>query len=256
MKGIGAVKSRILLVEDDEMIREGISDYLQGREHIYEVDCAATGQEGLGKIKEGGYDLILLDVMLPGMSGFILLRELRKSSEVPVIMITAKVREEDRLRGYELGCDDYVCKPFLLSELYAKVGAILRRSKSSDADARDGAILRRNRLGDADGGDGEKGKHKLTCGKIQADLKMQEVWVNERKVDLTPKEFDLLITLLRHPNQIFTRELLLDLVWGMDYEGTDRTVDNHIKKLRKSLGVEGRQIKTIYSKGYKISEKG
>ena len=85
---------------------------------------------------------------------------------------------------------------------------------------------------------------------------MQEVWVNERKVDLTPKEFDLLITLLRHPNQIFTRELLLDLVWGMDYEGTDRTVDNHIKKLRKSLGVEGRQIKTIYSKGYKISEKG
>ena len=240
MKGIGAVKSRILLVEDDEMIREGISDYLQGREQIYEVDCAATGQEGLGKIKEGGYDLILLDVMLPGMSGFILLRELRKSSEVPVIMITAKVREEDRLRGYELGCDDYVCKPFLLSELYAKVGAILRRSG----------------LGDADGGDGEKGKHKLTCGKIQADLKMQEVWVNERKVDLTPKEFDLLITLLRHPNQIFTRELLLDLVWGMDYEGTDRTVDNHIKKLRKSLGVEGRQIKTIYSKGYKISEKG
>ena len=240
MKGTGAVKSRILLVEDDEMIREGISDYLQGREQIYEVDCATTGQEGLEKIKEGDFDLILLDVMLPGMSGFSLLRELRKSSEVPVIMITAKVREEDRLKGYELGCDDYVCKPFLLSELYAKVGAILRRSKS----------------GDGDGEERANEKRRLSCGQIQADPKMQEVWVNERNVDLSPKEFDLLITLLRHPNQIFTRELLLDLVWGMDYDGTDRTVDNHIKKLRKSLGEAGRQIQTIYSKGYRITEKG
>lgn len=239
MERLGSnVKGRLLLVEDDEMIREVVSDYLQGREGAFEVECAATGKEGLRLMQEESFDLVLLDVMLPGMSGFSLLRELRKQKDTPVIMITAKVREEDRLRGYELGCDDYVCKPFLMSELYAKVGAILRRAMGNCV------------TGEEAGQESQK----LVCGQIALNPKMREVWVSEKEIPLTPKEFDLLITLLRHPNQIFTREILLELVWGMDYDGTDRTVDNHVKKLRKSLGAAGKQIKTIYSKGYKISE--
>lgn len=238
-----SVKGRLLLVEDDEMIREVVSDYLQGREGAFEVECASTGKEGLRLMQEESFDLILLDVMLPGMSGFSLLRELRKQKDTPVIMITAKVREEDRLRGYELGCDDYVCKPFLMSELYAKVGAILRRTKGNGATGEETTREKATRE-----------NSNLVCGQIALDPKTREVWALEKKIQLTPKEFDLLITLLRHPNQIFTREILLELVWGMDYDGTDRTVDNHVKKLRKSLGAAGKQIKTIYSKGYKISE--
>lgn len=231
-----SLKGRILLVEDDEMIREVVSDYLQGREQSYEVECASTGKEGLKLMQEKSFDLILLDVMLPGMSGFSLLRELRKQKDTPVIMITARVREEDRLKGYELGCDDYVCKPFLMSELYAKVGAVLRRTKGN-------------------GSDKDREKPVLSCGLIRADLAAGEVFVKGEKIDLTPKEYDLLIMLMRRPDQIFTREVLLELVWGMDYDGTDRTVDNHVKKLRKSLGAAHSQIRTIYGKGYKLTGK-
>ena len=230
---------RILLVEDDEMIREVIFDYLKGREGIYDVECASTGKEGLSLLRNKSYDIILLDVMLPGMSGFSLLRELRKTKDTPVIMITAKVREEDRLEGYALGCDDYVCKPFLMSELYAKIGAILRRAKGKN--------------------DGENqdmdGECLLSSGPLTVNQRTREVFVNKSLVTLTPKEYDLLITLLKRPNMIFTREMLLDIVWGMDYDGTDRTVDNHVKKLRKSLGAAGSQIKTIYGKGYKLTGK-
>ena len=230
-------------MEDDEMISEAVCDYLEGREGAYEVDCASTGKEGLRLMKEGIYDIILLDVMLPGMSGFSLLRELRKTKNTPVIMITAKVREEDRLEGYELGCDDYVCKPFLMSELYAKIGAILRRTKKSEED-------------NAEKKEGEKNADKIiTYGQISVNVNTREVWAREEKVSLTPKEYDLLVTLLSHPDWIFTRDMLLELVWTMDYVGTDRTVDNHVKKLRKSLGVAGSQIKTIYGKGYKLTWK-
>lgn len=223
-------------MEDDAMIREVICDYLQGREKLYELDVAATGGEGLQKFREQSHDLILLDVMLPEMSGFVLLREIRRTSDIPVIMITARVREEDRLKGYELGCDDYVCKPFLMSELYAKVGAVLRRTKGN-------------------GSDKDREKPVLSCGMIRADLAAGEVFVKGEKIDLTPKEYDLLIMLMRRPDQIFTREVLLELVWGMDYDGTDRTVDNHVKKLRKSLGAAHSQIRTIYGKGYKLTGK-
>ena len=227
------------MVEDDEMISEAICDYLQGREGIYEVECASTGMEGLWLMQENSYDMILLDIMLPGMSGFSLLRELRKTKDVPVIMITAKIREEDRLKGYELGCDDYVCKPFLMSELYAKIGAVLRRAKKNEDG--DGAQTEANRL--------------LSCGMITVNQQTREAFTDKKFVSLTPREYDLLITLLKRPNMIFTREMLLELVWGRDYDGTDRTVDNHVKKLRKSLGAAGSQIKTIYGKGYKLSER-
>ena len=221
---------RILLVEDDLQIAEGIIDYFRGHEQAFEMELATNGTLGMQMIHENNYDLILLDVMLPGRNGFSILREMRRTKDIPVIFITAKVQEEDRLLGYELGCDDYVCKPFSLAELYAKVKALLKRSK--------GNVLR----------------EELICGAISINRHTLEVKVNDVPIELLPKELDLLITLAQRKNWVFSREELLDLVWGMDYEGTDRTVDNHVKKLRKKLGVAGAQIKTVYTKGYKICD--
>lgn len=224
---------RILMVEDDEQIREVVQDYFKNHAKEYQLDCAGNGREGMKMLKEKEYDLALLDVMLPGMSGFSLLRELRKISTLPVIMITAKIREEDRLRGYELGCDDYVCKPFSIAELCAKIGAVLRRAGAEkEQEAADDRYL--------------------SVGEIVVNLRTHEVTVSGRKASLSPKEYELLLTFMEHPNWIFTRELLLDRIWGMDYEGTDRTVDNHVKKLRKSLGSAGNHIKTVFRKGYKL----
>lgn len=224
----------ILLVEDDPQITEVITDYFMGcqkaTEWSYEVDSAMTGTKGMELLREKEYDLVLLDVMLPGMNGFSVLRQLRRTKDVPVIIITAKVREEDRLLGYELGCDDYVCKPFSLAELYAKANALIKRSK--------GKVI----------------NEELICGAISLHRRTLEVKVNGRPIELTPKELELLVTFLERKNWIFTRDMLLDRIWGPEYEGSDRTVDNHVKKLRKSLKEAGGQIKTIYSKGYKLSE--
>lgn len=235
----------ILLVEDDEQIREVVADYFQGKEKRFVVDLAKTGTEGLQRIREREYDLLLLDVMLPGMSGFSLIRELRRRSKAPVIFLTAKVREEDRLLGYELGCDDYVCKPFSLAELYAKANAILRRVKGENE----------NPDSEKRGREAAKERNQeLICGKISVNVRTMDVRVSGEEKELSPREFDLLLALMEHPDWIFTREMLLDRAWGLDYEGTDRTVDNHVKKLRRSLGEAGGQIKTIFGKGYKISE--
>ena len=230
LEGVGKMADRILLVEDDLQIAEVIRDYFERHENSYEIDHVDNGTDGIRRMQEQDYVLILLDVMLPGRNGFSVLRELRRTKDVPVIFITAKVREEDRLLGYELGCDDYVCKPFSLAELYAKVKALINRAK--------GTVL----------------QDEIICGAITINSHTLEVRVGGAPVELTPKELDLLMTLIRRKNWIFSREALLDLVWGDDYEGTDRTVDNHVKKLRKRLGAAGAQIKTIYSKGYKISD--
>ena len=224
------MKKTILLVEDDPQIAEVIMDYFRGHRDPCEVDLAIDGITGMQMIQDHEYALVLLDVMLPGRNGFSMLREIRRTKDVPVIFITAKVREEDRLLGYELGCDDYVCKPFSLAELYAKVKALINRAK--------GTVL----------------QDEIVCGAISVSSHTLEVRVNGVLIELSPKELDLLMTLIHRKNWIFSRESLLDLVWGDDYEGTDRTVDNHVKKLRKRLGAAGAQIKTIYSKGYKISD--
>lgn len=228
---------RILLVEDDPEIAEVILDYFKRGKDAYHMEHASDGVTGMNLIRENDYDLILLDVMLPGINGFRILREMRKTKETAVICITAKVREEDRLLGYELGCDDYVCKPFSLAELYAKVRAVLRRVNNART-----------------GGDAAAGET-LTVGKISVNLLTMEAFVNKRKVELSPRELDLLIAFMEHPGWLFSREMLLNKVWGMDYKGTDRTVDNHVKKLRKNLGEAGRQIKTVFGKGYKLLEK-
>lgn len=221
---------QILLVEDDPQIAEVIRHYFSRRSEEYELDCAKDGLEGLDSIQKKSYDMILLDVMLPGRNGFSLIREIRKKLDTPVIFLTAKVREEDRLKGYELGCDDYVCKPFSLAELYAKINALMKRSK--------GLVV----------------SEELTCGDITVHKQLHEVRVKGKKIELMPKDLELLLVLMEHTNWVFSREMLLDRVWGYDYDGLDRTVDNHIKRLRKALGSAGRQIQTVYCVGYKFTE--
>ena len=221
----------ILLVEDDPKIREAIIDFFSEKAPEYEMDIAKTGMEGLDKLEENRYDLILLDVMLPQMSGFDLIVKIRRTMDVPVIFMTARTSEEDRLYGYQLGCDDYVCKPFSLAELLAKVSALIKRSKGTVLD------------------------DILVCGTIQLHKRALTVRVNGEPVDLPPKELAILSILMERPGWTFSRDTLLNAAWGRDFFGNDRVVDNHVKKLRKSLGDAGDQIKTVFAKGYKITEK-
>ncbi len=221
---------RILLVEDDSSIREVIADYFSGKADGTELVTASGGAEGLRQIAQGGFDLIMLDVMLPEIDGFSLCREIRRRSDVPVLFLTARAREEDVLYGYELGCDDYMVKPFSLAALYAKTQALLKRSK--------GMVI----------------QQELACGAIRLNPVTLAVYVEGRELELPPKEFAILKYLMEHKGWAVEREALLTRIWGYDYYGGDRTVDNHIKKLRKSLGTAGDQIKTVIKTGYKLTE--
>lgn len=221
----------ILLVEDDLHIREAIMDYFSEKgSDSMKLYPAIDGNRGLEMIYEQEFDLILLDIMLPGLDGFSLCREIRRKSTVPIIFLTAKAREQDVLFGYDIGCDDYMIKPFSLAELFVKVIAMLKRSK------------------------GLVGANLLTCGDISLNPATYVVCVSEREVKLPPKEYTLLKYLLERKNKVIDRETLLVNIWGYDFDGSDRVVDNHIKKLRKALGTSGSRIKTIISKGYKITE--
>ncbi len=219
----------ILLVEDDTQIRENIEDYFSeksgGQLHI---TVAATGTKGLETVCEKEFDLCMLDIMLPGTSGFEICRSIRQSSIVPIIFITARGGEEDVLHGYHLGCDDYVVKPFSLATLYAKVQALLKRAK------------------------GLVSSPDLICGDIILSPTHFTVTVGTVPIDLPPKQFSLLKYLMENKGIVMEREHLLTRIWGYDYEGGDRVVDNHIKKLRKALGTSGRHIQTVITKGYKI----
>ena len=217
----------ILLVEDDSQIREVIEDYFGTKSNgEWKIMSAKDGAEGLTCIETQEYDLVLLDVMLPEIDGFSLCRSLRKRSNVPLLFLTARGREYDILYGYELGCDDYVVKPFSLPELYAKVNAMLRRSV------------------------GMVNARVLTSGGITIEPSSYRVTVNGTEIALPPKEYALLLYFMEHPNTVIIRGTLLNKVWGYDYYGVDRVVDNHIKKLRKALGDCGKQIHTVISRGY------
>ena len=221
----------ILLVEDDRQIREVIEDYFSDKsDSTLTVICAQDGKEGLSLLKEKEFDLVILDVMLPEIDGFSLCREIRRESIVPVLFLTARAREEDILYGYELGCDDYIVKPFSPAELYAKVNAQLKRAK--------GMVIEKE----------------LVCGEIRINLITLQVTAKGQTAELAPKEFALLKYLMEHKNWVISRDTLLDKVWGIDYFGSDRVVDNHIKKLRRALGDAGKQIKTVVTKGYKLTE--
>ncbi len=225
------MKYNLLLVEDDKYIREIIEDYFsEQKEPAFMVYSAKDGDEGMEMIYEQEFDLIMLDIMLPGVDGFTICREIRRNSICPIIFLTARGREEDILYGYQLGCDDYIVKPFSVTELLAKVNAMLKRAK------------------------GMVGADRLVCGSISLNPATFEVQVSGVGVDLPPKEFSILKYLMENKNRVVQRELLLTKMWGYDFEGNERVVDNHVKKLRKALGSAGGQIKTVITKGYKLEE--
>ncbi|MBQ9907986.1 MAG: response regulator transcription factor [Oscillospiraceae bacterium] len=222
----------ILLAEDDEQIREAMTDFfLDKGEGILHLTTAADGAEALERMREQHFDLLILDVMMPNIDGFTLCRgEIRAQSDVLILFLTARAREEDVLYGYSLGCDDYIIKPFSLAALFAKGQTMLRRVKGTVCN------------------------NTLECGAIRMNLLTMTVTADGCPVVLAPKEYELLRCLLENKGKVLTRNQLLDRVWGTDYFGADRVVDNHIKKLRQALGNAGKQVRTVITKGYQLIE--
>ena len=221
----------ILLVEDERTLRELVGDYLTRRSGgQWRVLPAADGGEALLLATSQPLDLAILDVMLPDIDGFALCRELRSGSDLPILFLSARSAEEDRLRGYGLGADDYMTKPFSQAELFAKAAALLRRSK------------------------GEMGRDLLVSGGVAVDIPAHAALVDGKRVDLPPKELAILRLLLEERGRVLRREDLLLRLWGWDYEGSDRVVDTHVKNLRRALGPWARCLKTVFKTGYKWEE--
>ncbi len=220
--------NRILLVEDDREIRDMICRFFQMKKDNIIVDTAKDGEEGLEKIFENQYDLLLLDVMMPCLDGFEVCREVRRYSDIPIMFITARTTQEDMLTGYALGCDDYIIKPFPLPVLYEKIKALIKRSKG----------LVRSDL--------------LSAGKITLNPNNGVVKCGSQEISLKAKEYGILRVLLENKGNIVTRETLLNKVWGYDALVDDRVLDTHIKNLRKALGNCKEQLKTVRRRGYKI----
>ncbi len=222
---------KILIVDDEKLLVKGIKFNLENEG--YEVDAVYNGEDALALATEISYDLIVLDLMLPKMDGFEVCQRIREFSKVPIIMLTAKGDDADKLIGFEYGADDYLLKPFNILELKARIRAIIRRAGMKNT--RNDAPL------------------KLDGGTIVLDLGQRMAFSNNKSVDLTPKEFDLLELLLRSQNCVFSRESLLNTVWGYDYLGDIRTVDVHIRRLREKLEVnpaEPEHILTKWGVGY------
>ena len=223
--------SRVLLIEDEENLGEALQYQLQ-REG-YEVDRATDGLEGLERFRSAGADLVLLDLMLPGMSGEDICKEIRRSSKVPIIMLTAKDAELDKILGLEFGADDYVTKPFSARELLARIKAVLRRSKVKE----------------------EESNGVLEGGGIRLDPDRFEVTVRGDSVHLPRKEFELLELLMENSGRVLSRDTLIDRIWGSDYFGDSRTLDVHIKRLRAKCEEQPHEPKhliTIRGLGYKF----
>jgi len=220
----------ILIVEDERKIAELLRDYLSAAG--YTVGLLASGAGAVAAVKKSPPALILLDLMLPEMDGMEICREIRKFSTIPIIMITAKVEEIDRIIGLELGADDYICKPFSPREVVARVKAVLRRSQAKP----DAPVV--------------------SAGPLTLNDATRQVTVGEHPLKLTPSEFGLLRILMAHPDRVFSRSELLDRVQGYQFEGYDRTIDSHIKNLRKKIAEllpDSDIIQTVYGVGYKLS---
>ena len=215
---------RILVVDDEKLLVKGIKFNLENEG--YTVDGAYDGAAALAMFRENNYDLIILDLMLPVLDGLTVCRKIRESSNVPIIMLTAKGEGSDKLIGFEYGADDYVTKPFDILELKARIRVILRRAGQNSAAAGD----------------------LLKAGLITVDVLQRTVSIGERDVDLTAKEFDLLVMLMRNQGRVFSRETLLNSVWGYEYPGDIRTVDVHIRRLREKLEEDDANPKYILTK--------
>ncbi len=219
---------RLLVVDDEQKIREIISKYAQFEG--YKVDEASDGMSAVEMARAREYDLIILDVMMPDLDGFSVCKELRKKSNTPVIMLSARGEEYDRIHGFEVGIDDYVVKPFSPKELMMRVAAVLKRTNSISNDV-------------------------FEYEGLKVDFAGRIVYINGEKTDLTPKEYDLLFYLIKNKGIALTREKLISNVWGYDFFGDDRTLDTHIKLLRKNLGEYSGLIVTLRGVGYRFESK-
>jgi len=221
---------KILLVDDEERMRDMIKEYtsLEG----YDIDEAADGVKALDLFKKNKYSLIILDVMMPKIDGWSVCREIRKTSQVPIIMLTARGEEYDKLFGFELGVDDYIIKPFSPKELLARMKAILRRSSITDIEA--------------------KKENTVNFDGLVIEYDSRNTYVNGNIVTLTPKEYSLLAFFTKNTNRVYSREQLLNEVWDYDFIGDDRTVDTHIKMLRESIKEYRKFIVTVWGTGYKF----
>jgi two-component system, OmpR family, response regulator BaeR len=231
LKGAQMAHEHVLIVEDEKKIAELLRDYLISVG--FKVTCHDRGGQVVRYVKKNPPALILLDIMLPDADGMDICRDIRKFSNIPVLMLTARVDEVDRLIGLELGADDYICKPFSPREVVARVKAVLRR------------------LG------GPAAAPRLVVGDLKLDETEHRASVGEDTLDLTPSEFSLLKAMMTHPDRVFTRSELLDKVQGYQFEGYDRTIDTHIKNLRKKIAAklpDGEIIRTVYGVGYKLTE--
>ena len=230
------IKNKVLVIDDDKHISELISLYL--KKEGYEVFEAYDGSEGVSKFYETNPDIVILDIMMPVMDGYDVCKEIRKTSTVPIIMLTAKGETFDKVLGLEIGADDYMIKPFEPKELIARVKAALRRSNiSSNIEKKE-----ETKTGEV-----------LNFDNIEINSLNYTVKYFGKFIDFPPKEFELLFFLAKHKNQVFTRDALLDKIWGYDYIGDTRTVDVHIKRIREKLAEQTSwNIKTVWGVGYKF----
>lgn len=220
---------KLLIVDDEAMIRQVLCEYavFEG----YEIDEAEDGMEAIRKCRENKYDLIIMDIMMPKLDGFSAVKEIKKIADIPVIMLSARSEEYDKLFGFEIGIDDYVVKPFSPKEVMARVAAVIKRNAKSDKDIRNDILKYEG---------------------LEVDMKGRNVFVDGEKVELTPKEYELLFYMVTNKGIALSREKLLSDVWGFDFYGDDRTVDTHIKTLRSRLKDYKKFIVTLRGMGYKF----
>ncbi len=216
---------KLLIVDDEKLIREVINEYAKTEE--FEVVEANDGEEALDIIQEENIDLVILDIMMPKMDGFSFLKEMKKTHDIPVIILSARGEEYDKLSGFDLEADDYMTKPFSPKELMARVKAVLKRY-------------------------GRKIEDVFTYEDLKIDFKAHSVYIDDEEIRLTPKEYELLVYFTENENIALSREVLLNKLWGYDFFGEDRTVDTHIKMLRNNLGKYRNLICTVRGVGYKF----
>lgn len=218
--------ANILIVDDEQRIIDILREYSELEGH--EIDGASDGMQAIEKVKNGNYDLIIMDAMMPKLDGFSAIKEIRKTLDTPIIMLSARGEEYDKLHAFETGADDYVTKPFSPKEVMARVGAILKRGKMKPKE------------------------DQMVSDGLTIDYSGRNVYVDGKRAQLTPKEYDLLFFLSRNAGIAMSREKILNEVWGYDFFGDDRTVDTHIKMLRQNLGPYRDKIITLRGMGYKI----
>ena len=217
---------RVLVVDDEKLIVKGIRFSLE--QDGMEVDCAYDGEEAVEKIRANEYDIILLDVMLPKLDGFEVCQQLRETSSVPVVMLTAKGDDMDKILGLEYGADDYITKPFNILEVKARIKAIMRRAGKTAAQETKAKVVE--------------------VGELRLDCESRRVFIGSREINLTAKEFDVLELLVFNPNKVYSRENLLNIVWGYEYPGDVRTVDVHIRRLREKIESNPSEPKYVHTK--------